>query len=332
MFKTAIRIAIAAVLIGCSSEGGNNNGPVPIADAGPDQVTRPGFAVTLDGNASVAIAGGELSFLWQIASMPDGGSAVFGNPTSDITEFTPSVAGNYEISLTVTEQGAGSASDPANIDADEEFCPEQYLIGESCMLTGDKLDFAGTIYSFPDRAGISEKMACVYPNGDTELARCSTSIAGGAFSVEGLTPATQFDVCISGSGTFTSCRYGVDLLARDFYIIDPVFIEYTLPSLITDEAAEDEGFVIGFIKKDGAAVEGYTVGIDDPRARVYYYNQELPDVSLDSTVADPAAFLAFAPAGQFMLRVKQDEEVVREYDLKVEANQITYLEAELATE
>ncbi|MBL1262682.1 PKD domain-containing protein [Methylomicrobium sp. RS1] len=76
----------------------------PIAQAGTDQSGHPGVSVALNGGDSSDPDGDyPLSYAWSFASKPDNSTAELQNANSVTPSFTPDVAGDYLISLTVTD-------------------------------------------------------------------------------------------------------------------------------------------------------------------------------------------------------------------------------------
>lgn len=74
--------------------------PPVIADPGPDRSTYKGFRVNLDGSKS---NGTSLIYEWQMVSIPAGSQSVLVNQNSVNPNFIPDVAGDYTVSLTVTD-------------------------------------------------------------------------------------------------------------------------------------------------------------------------------------------------------------------------------------
>jgi len=86
-----------------------------VARAGPDRVTQPSAAITLNANASL-FAG---SYRWQVTNSPTGSTPALSHPNSLRTEFSGDVAGNYTIQLTATSaDGSSSRSDTLTVAVD----------------------------------------------------------------------------------------------------------------------------------------------------------------------------------------------------------------------
>lgn len=87
-------------------------GTQPVADAGNDRILSLGDSITLDGGASHdPDSSGTLSSQWAIDSAPAGSSASFDDDTSATPSITPDVAGEYVISLTVSDGSENSTAD-----------------------------------------------------------------------------------------------------------------------------------------------------------------------------------------------------------------------------
>lgn len=97
------------------------NPDVPFTDAGSDQVTLQwnGGAVTLDGSNSHDRPGGNdatLTYSWRIVQAAYGSGMSGALPgTAAITNFTPDMAGEWEIELTVTNELGETATDTINL-------------------------------------------------------------------------------------------------------------------------------------------------------------------------------------------------------------------------
>ena len=84
----------------------------PVADAGPQQVIDlVGTEVTLDGSGSSDGDGDVLTFLWTLASRPQGSSATLDDPTAVMPKFIADVNGAYSFSLQVTDAPYGETSE-----------------------------------------------------------------------------------------------------------------------------------------------------------------------------------------------------------------------------
>jgi hypothetical protein len=83
----------------------------PIAKAGTDQNVTTGSTITLDGSGSSDANGDTLTYTWTIRSKPSGSTATLSGTTSVKPTFTADKAGDYVISLVVSD---GKLSSPAS--------------------------------------------------------------------------------------------------------------------------------------------------------------------------------------------------------------------------
>jgi hypothetical protein len=89
----------------------------PIANAGPDQTVTVGTLVTLDGRRSSDPDGDPITFQWSFVSTPEGSAAELTGADTAQPTFTPDVAGEYIIELTVTDPKGATGSDTVKVTA-----------------------------------------------------------------------------------------------------------------------------------------------------------------------------------------------------------------------
>ena len=81
----------------------------PVANAGPNQIVRPGSTVTLDGSGSTNASGvGTLTYSWVVTSRPAGSSSILQNQRGVMPTFVADAMGTWLISLTVSNGPASS--------------------------------------------------------------------------------------------------------------------------------------------------------------------------------------------------------------------------------
>ena len=94
-----VQSAASSVTITASAA---NAAPVALA-SGPTQPVLPGATVTLDGSASSDAEGATLTYLWSFMTVPNGSNAVLTGTTTVNPTFTPDLAGDYVITLVVSD-------------------------------------------------------------------------------------------------------------------------------------------------------------------------------------------------------------------------------------
>ncbi len=119
LFSTYLTIAAFLGLIiftGCGDDNDDDNGGASTntlnADAGSDQTVEAGDEVTLNGSGSSDSEGNLFTFLWSFTARPDGSSASLSDPTAERPTFTADVAGQYDLSLIITD---GTNEDEDNV-------------------------------------------------------------------------------------------------------------------------------------------------------------------------------------------------------------------------
>ena len=83
--------------------------PLPVANAGPAQHVAMGDTVHLDGTKSSDPNGDVLTFSWSFTSKPAGSSATLSDATLPNPTFTVDQAGDYRLTLQVTNQHNGNS-------------------------------------------------------------------------------------------------------------------------------------------------------------------------------------------------------------------------------
>ena len=77
--------------------------PLPLADAGPDQMVTVGSKVILDGSSSYDIDGDQINYHWVMLSRPVGSNATLSDPTASNPNFIADTPGIYELQLMVDD-------------------------------------------------------------------------------------------------------------------------------------------------------------------------------------------------------------------------------------
>lgn len=120
--------AAAMALGGCEEENAPPAGnQAPSASAGDNQAVETGDTVQLDGSGSVDPDGDPLTFLWSLESLPGGSGAALTADSLAVTSFVTDAAGEYVVSLTVSDGQAG-AVDTVRVTAATPAPSSQILI------------------------------------------------------------------------------------------------------------------------------------------------------------------------------------------------------------
>ncbi len=89
----------------------------PVANAGGDQAVTTGATVSLDGSGSSDPEGDTLAYVWTISSRPGGSTATLSANTTPTPSFVADLAGNYDLSLTVSDGTSYSSPDTVRVRA-----------------------------------------------------------------------------------------------------------------------------------------------------------------------------------------------------------------------
>jgi hypothetical protein len=89
----------------------------PVADAGDDESVTAGEAVVLDGRESTDEDGDDLTYEWSIVERPSESDAELSDSASETPTLTTDAAGDYDISLVVSDGHLESDEDSVIINA-----------------------------------------------------------------------------------------------------------------------------------------------------------------------------------------------------------------------
>lgn len=110
----------------------NHSSDRPYAEAGLDQTVPVGTTVYLDAFGSRAAEGDLVAHEWRIKH-PNGTTTTPACPTCELTQFRPTVSGQYNVSLTVEDTAGRTASDTMYVSVLEESAPNATLSGPDQM-------------------------------------------------------------------------------------------------------------------------------------------------------------------------------------------------------
>jgi len=113
----------------------------PLADAGLDQTVPPGTTVYLDGGGSVAPDGEIVSYEWEI-EQPDGSTIDPCDADNCVRpSFLPTAIGQYNVTLTVTDDEGRTAEDTLYVTVTDSDPPSATLTGPDTLSVGETGSF-----------------------------------------------------------------------------------------------------------------------------------------------------------------------------------------------
>lgn len=140
---------------------------LPVAAAGPDRTVPLGAEVALDGSGSFDVDGDPLTFLWTLASLPEGSVAALSDPTAEAPSFTADRPGSYRLHLVVNDGVADSAPGTVVIDTLNSR-PLADAGPDRAARVGDTVPLDGTASVDPDDDALAFDWALtVRPAGST---------------------------------------------------------------------------------------------------------------------------------------------------------------------
>lgn len=147
----------------------NTSNSAPVAKAGEDQFVFVGDTTKLDGSASSDVDGDQLTFFWELTTLPDQSTAALSNPTAVMPTFLVDQPGTYEATLIVNDGTENSQPDivivttqnskpVADADGDQTaFVSDTVTLDGtgSHDVDGDQLTFSWALISKPDQSAAS---------------------------------------------------------------------------------------------------------------------------------------------------------------------------------
>ena len=119
----------------------------PTANAGPDATVKLGAAAALQGSATDPEDDPIVLWTWTIESAPAGSTAMLNGPFSPTPSLRPDVAGDYVISLVVSDGLSSSAPDTVTITVEPNEAPiadagpdQTVAVGQTVALAGSATD------------------------------------------------------------------------------------------------------------------------------------------------------------------------------------------------
>ncbi|MFC7133803.1 MULTISPECIES: PKD domain-containing protein [Salinibaculum] len=122
-------VVVAGLCLGAGVVSANQP---PLADAGLDQEVQQGATVYLDAGGSTDPDGTIDAYRWQIVA-PDGTTRSPACPSCERTHFLANQSGEYNVTVTVTDDGGAARSDTLVVDVAQADPPSVTLTGPSSV-------------------------------------------------------------------------------------------------------------------------------------------------------------------------------------------------------
>ncbi len=142
MATATVAITVQAAMMGNQA---------PVADAGMNQTVATNSVVMLDGSASTDVeddaAGTPLTYAWAITTDPSNGMAMLSDADTAMPSFTPMMAGDYVLTLTVTDSAGDSAMSMVTITVQDmvmDLPPVADVGDERYLVLGSTSTFDGS--------------------------------------------------------------------------------------------------------------------------------------------------------------------------------------------
>ena len=133
------------------SSGGGTQNSVPTANAGPDQSSEVGLLITLDGTGSSDPDGDTITYAWEFESKPSDSQVSLSDGAAQNPTFTADVAGDYAVSLVVSDGNASSDPDTVTVQISAANQPPVADAGpDQSVTTGDSVTLDGSQSLDPD--------------------------------------------------------------------------------------------------------------------------------------------------------------------------------------
>ncbi|WP_226012897.1 PKD domain-containing protein [Halomicrobium salinisoli] len=129
------RYAVAALALLAVTSGVAAANEPPVAAAGLDQTVIEGNTVYLDAGGSRDPDGDSMSYTWEITT-PDNRTVAPACSSCEATEFTPPEPGEYEVTVTVTDENGASRSDVMLLTVRAARAPAVDITGPSNVVAG----------------------------------------------------------------------------------------------------------------------------------------------------------------------------------------------------
>ena len=164
--RLLVSLFVSSALTACGGGGSDSTSPqpstgttqptntAPTAEISGEASTMVGQSLTLSAQGSSDAEGDSLTYSWELASQPSDSSLSLTNATSEEIEFTPDVAGDYALALTVNDGTADSAVVEITINVEEAFEePTAVISASGAQKQGVSVSLSGSDSTFDERTG-----------------------------------------------------------------------------------------------------------------------------------------------------------------------------------
>ena len=134
---------------------------LPIANAGPDLSAITRHLLTLDGTGSTDADGDSLIYSWQVSLRPVDSQATIANINSPTPDFTPDLAGQYQINLVVNDGKENSLPDQLIINTVANSIPVANAGSDQTVVPGQTVILDGTQSSDQDGDSLAYRWSLI---------------------------------------------------------------------------------------------------------------------------------------------------------------------------
>ena len=163
---------------------GASQNNLPVAYAGPDLSAIAEHLLTLDGSASTDADGDSLSYSWQLLVRPVNSQAMIANMNSPTPDFTPDVAGQYQINLVVNDGKEYSIPDQLIINAVVNNLPVANAGSDQTVKPGQTIILDGTASSDQDGDSLTYSWSLIEKPAGSAASLTDTFTSSPTFTVD----------------------------------------------------------------------------------------------------------------------------------------------------
>jgi hypothetical protein len=215
---------------------------LPVANAGSDLTAISGHLLTLDGTGSTDSDGDNLGYSWQVSLRPFNSMATITATSSPTPDFTPDLAGQYQVDLVVNDGKESSAPDQLIINVVSNNTPVANAGSDRVAAPGQTVTLDGSLSFDQDGDPLSYNWGLIEKPAGSLASLTESGISSPAFTAD-----------LSG-------QYVAQLIVNDgFTNSDPVTVIISVTSLnLTVLSPED----FSYTSKTHITVTGTVEDVD----------------------------------------------------------------------